>query len=477
MPDPTTPRRATPLLDALLVRLTAARPLVRQERVFARFMLLTLGSLITLGRHTVSQTVVALGAGEADWTAWHRLFNQGRIVREHGQRAVLREVVALLAPGQPLPVVLDATQLPRTSRRFPGVGLTKAPRTPAWRPGIHLAQRLEILSGLLPRSAAGDSRAVPIHATYLRSPRTQPIGDEPEQTEGAAAVALLRWLRQALSDDGRPDQPVLTLADGAYSTAPVIAHLPPETWLLARCAKNRALFAVPTPDPHRRGRPRRYGDHGPSPQETLHQRAGWRSVPVTVRGRAIPLTTTVTGPWLVQGAPAHPLMLLVVKGMDTGARQHRRRRDPQFFLVSAQPAADGTWTLPLPLGELLAWAWQRWEVEVMHRELKSGFGWGDQQAWSDQGAQDVTAWALWTYAQVILTGQQVWGLSAPPGPDRGCWWRPRRWSIGRVLQEIRAELWQTAEFSPRWQRSPDAWAEMTDWLATQTSAARGVRPL
>jgi hypothetical protein len=268
----------------------------------------------------------------------------------------------------------------------------------------------------------------------------------------------------------------LALADGAYSTAPVIANLPAQTWLLARCAKNRALFAVPIRDPRQPGRPRRYGAHGPSPRQTLHQRDGWHGVSVMVRGRAIPLTTMVTGPWLVQGAPDHPLMLIVVKGMDTEQRHHRRRRDPQFYLVSAHQDAAGRWGLPMPLEELLAWAWQRWEVEVMHRELKSGFGWGDQQAWSDQGAQDVTAWALWTYAQVILTSHQVWGLGAPPGPDRGGWWTPRRWSIGRGLREIRAELWQTAEFSPRWTRSLDAWAEMTAWLGTHTSAALGVRP-
>ena len=134
---------------------------------------------------------------------------------------------------------------------------------------------------------------------------------------------------------------------------------------------------------------------------------------------------------------------------------------PQFYLVSAHQDAAGGWGWPLPLGELLAWAWQRWDVEVMSRERKSGFGWGRQQAGSEQGAQDVTAWVFGTSAQVILTGQQIWGLGAPLGRDRGCWGKPRRWSIGRLLLEIRAELWQSAEVSPGWSRSPDAWAEMT----------------
>ncbi|HSK83314.1 MAG TPA: hypothetical protein VK902_07890 [Rubrobacter sp.] len=39
----------------------------------------------------------------------------------------------------------------------------------------------------------------------------------------------------------------------------------------------------------------------------------------------------------------------------------------------------GEWVLPYPAHELLTWAWQRWEVEVCHREMKSGFGLGEAQ--------------------------------------------------------------------------------------------------
>ena len=38
------------------------------------------------------------------------------------------------------------------------------------------------------------------------------------------------------------------------------------------------------------------------------------------------------------------------------------------------PTAAGGWALPLSAPELLGWAWQRWEIEVCHRELKAGFG-------------------------------------------------------------------------------------------------------
>lgn len=477
--DRTTLRRPTPLVDQLLATLAEVGAATRQHRTHTRVALLTLGSVLALGRQTLTQVVVALGLGDQDWSAWHRLFNRERVRIGVLQRQVVRTLVAQLAPGAPLVVALDATQLPRSSWRFPGVGWTRAPRAPKWAPGLHQAQRLEVLSGLLPCSVAGDSRAVPIRETYLRSPKTRPIGEVPVQSEGLAGVRLVRWLRLvltlALPDEH--DRPLLVLADGAYSTAPVIRRLPRACWLLARCATNRALFALPVHDAHRRGRKRIYGERGPTPKQTLHQRSGWHTCTVQVRGRTIPLTAAVTGPWLVQRAGSHPLMLIVVKGIERGHGVTRRQRDPQYFLVSAVVQDAGGWDLPLPLADLLGWAWQRWEVEVMHRELKSGFGLGTQQAWSASGAIGTTAWVLWTYALVILVTYEVWGLGPAPGPDLGRWYRPRRWSIGRARQELRTELWQLAELRPRWQGVPDPWAEMEAWIATKTTAVLGQRLL
>ena len=51
------------------------------------------------------------------------------------------------------------------------------------------------------------------------------------------------------------------------------------------------------------------------------------------------------------------------------------------------------------------------------------------------------------------------------------------WSVGRLLQELRRELWQVGDFRPAWSRSPDAWAEITAWVATQTAATLGARRL
>ena len=478
MPPHDTPPPAPTLAVTWFALLAAYRDVVRQERLFVRLTALAVAVVLGLGRQLPTRWLVTLGVGGHDWTAWYRLFDRDRLhlATLHGTLAA--QVLAAIPATEPVAaVVVDATQLPRTSGKLPGCGITRALRGLRWPRGLTYAQRYVGLSALLPRSPDGDSRAIPLKWRLLRSATTRPLGEEPERTEAEGARELVGWVRGQLDAAHRAAHRLLVLGDGRYSTAPFLADLPHHVTVLARCARNRALFALPTYRATGRGRQPRYGDRGPTPEATLHQATGWQTVVVRVRGRTIPLTVTVTGPWLIQGAPFQPLALIVVRGIDRGNGVTRRQRDPQFFLVTLTMTQEDDWDLPLPLADLLAWAWQRWEVEVMHRELKSGFGLGQQQAFSDHGAATVVPWLVWLYALLILTGYRTWGLGPGTVPALGRWSAARRWSIGRLRQGLRQELWHLGEFQPGWTRSPDSWAEITTWVGTQTTAVAAAHPL
>lgn len=444
-------RTSRPVLPHLLPLLLALALTARHPRTRERLLTLSLGYLQTLGRHTLTGVLRSLGRDDLDWSAAYRLFSQERFDLEHARQRLLAGVLATLGADDPLVVVLDGTQLARTSARFPGVGWLRSPRTPVWRPGIHRAQRWVGLSALLPRSADGVSRAVPLRFTPAPSPTARSWPGHPPQREWEAGLAALRWLRAALDALGQPERRVLAVADGSYSVAPLLRALPAGVSLLARTTRNRALSALPPPrPPGQRGRQRRYGERGPTPEQTLHATQGWRTVPTLVRGRLLHLRVHVSGPWLVKPAPDQPMFLLVVRGIHRTRQGRRGVREPAFLLVTAVRAADGTWTLPLPLAELLAWAWQRWEVEVMHRELKSGFGLGQQQAWSPVAASVVIPWVVWLYATLMLAGYLAWGWDAAARQAK--WQRRRRWTARDVAVAVQQELWQLpgAAFPPVW---------------------------
>jgi hypothetical protein len=95
---------------------------------------------------------------------------------------------------------------------------------------------------------------------------------------------------------------------------------------------------------------------------------------------------------------------------------------PAYFVVNAVRDDQGRRVLPLPAAEVVAWAGQRWEVEVCHRELKSGFGVGQMQCWSARATVRTVQLQAWSYAVHVLAGYRAWGDDRQPRRTRTCWW-------------------------------------------------------
>jgi hypothetical protein len=115
-------------------------------------------------------------------------------------------------------------------------------------PGIHRAQRFMHLAGLLPRSEAGYSRALPLRWEPSFTEKAVPAEGFPARKEWEVALKAIGWLRRRLDAAGRHLQRVLVVADGAYCVKDLFRELPGGVSLMARCAKNRALYEPPPGD-------------------------------------------------------------------------------------------------------------------------------------------------------------------------------------------------------------------------------------
>lgn len=190
-----------------------------------------------------------------------------------------------------------------------------------------------------------------------------------------------------------------------------------------------------------------------------------------VRGRQIRMRYRVEGPYLRQGAPERVLYLLVVCGASWRRGTTTHRRQPAYYLVSARQAQAGGWGLPYPLVRLLEWLWQRWELEVAHREMKTGLGLGDKQCWHPRSAVYSVRFSAWVYGLAVLAGYRAWGLfGGPKCPGR--WWRgARRWSLTTLLRELRAKLWGGSDFTPLWPGMGSNWGKKGGREAAMTNAA------
>lgn len=451
------------LLVKLFELLEKHRGAFGQGRVYWRNVGLVIGEVFNFGRHTVTQGLMALGMTDGDWSGWYRLFSRGRYDELKTARVMLRETIQHTALEEPYVVGADGVQIPRSSLRMPGTGWMKAPRTPVFKVGIHRAQRYVHGAWLTPMEG-GYSRAIPLRFLPAFPPKAKPAA-EPPRREWEAGSAFLHWVRQELDDAGREEQLLLSLEDGSYDTLNFWRNLPERTVLAVRTARNRRLYYLPDKHPGP-GRPAKYGALAPHPCEWLHKGITWQKRDVLVRGRVIQMKFQVLGPFVREGLPDVPLFLIVVKGMHRKVgkrRPHFKHRKPSFYLVSAFQV-NGEWQLPLPIEILLAWLWQRWELEVAHREMKSGFGIGEKQCWNPRSTITSVQWSVWVYALLLLSAYRTWGLlGAPPISTR--WWQgAKRWSFNTLWRQFRAAFWGAAEFQSIWTRTPDNWLKKEAFL-------------
>ena len=454
------------LLNNLVELLEAHRAIFSQERVYLRVVSLMLAELFAFGRHTLTQLLMNQGIVAEDISAWYRLFSKRRFREEAAAAILLGESLKHVGADDLYVVGGDATQTPRSSRKIEGTGYLVNHRTPPFKRGIHLAQRWFNGSWLMPPEN-GYSRAMPLRwLPAFTQKATRQVSDACKEWE--AAVTFLTWLVTQMKQQGRSEQGILMLGDGNYDTLPMWRHLPHGVTLLARSAKNRALFHLPKGQVHGN---RKYGERALTPQRFWAARRGWQSLTLLVRGKNRPLQYRVVGPFVRQGAPDIPLMLIMVRGQTYTKRGRRRYREPLPLLVNAVQDEHGNWVLPLPIEVLLFWAWQRWELEVCHRELKSNFGLGEKQCFNPHAAIASVQWSAWVYAVLLLAGYRTFGLSgAPPVPTT--WWRGAgRWSFNTLWRAYRAALWGRHDFQRPLPAILDNWPAKDAFFAQLLHAA------
>jgi len=458
---------ATNLLTNLFKLLESHRSAFKQERPFLRMVGLMLGEVFNFGRHTVSQELLTLGMKDGDWSAWYRLFSRERFDEEQLSKSLLFETLEQVSVDEPYWTVIDGTAIHRSSLTMPGTSWLRDSRFSAFRPGIHRAQRFLHGAWLTPMEK-GYSRAIPLRFLPAFPEKAIP-SDAPVRREWEAGGIFIQWVREELDNAGRAAQQLVVLGDGSFDVLELWRGLPERTVLITRTARNRCLYYLPQPvsDPGP-GRPASYGERAPHPADWLH--AGlrnWPSQAIEVRGKLISMKYRVLGPFVRDGLPEKPLCLIVVKGMHrlVGKRRpHYKHREPAFLLVSAIQTDTGEWRLPLSIKTILTWLWQRWEIEVAHREMKSGLGVGEKQCWNKRSSIVAVQWSVWVYAILLLAGYRTWGLcSGPPTPAR--WWPgAKRWSLNTLWRGYRSALWDKAEFRPCWTPTSDNWQKKETWL-------------
>lgn len=426
-------------------------PCFGQFRVALRAQILSLSSLLCLGRHTLTGLLSTCGSQFQDWTAAYRLFSEGRLPLPQIFAVVRRAVADELPAGAPYRVVLDDTLLRRAGTKTPGVAWRRDPLGPRFQTNFVRAQRFVQFSAALP-DREGSYRMTPIaflHAPTPQKPSKKASAEDLAQFRQDAqasrislrAAQQIAQLRKDLdADEGGKERLLLLAFDGGYTNATVLKSLPEHTTCIGRIRKDAKLYF--TPDPallKTRGRRLRYGLAAPTPEQLrTDDDHPWESMTFRHSGvtHALRFKCRRNLLWRTAGA-GQRLQLIVIAPLAYRLRKGSKLlyRDPAF-LICTDPDLDPR--------QIIEAYFQRWDIEVNFHDEKTLLGVGQAQVRDSSSVESAPALTVASYAMLLVSAHRAFRESRNDLIPQPKWATPNkrsRISTQQLIHQLRAEVW------------------------------------
>lgn len=425
--------------DHLLEGLAAA---FASPEDFTRARTQWLAGLLNLGRHTVTGALSTAGSQHRDWSAEYRLLQ--RLPVDPVFAHVRHEALAATDSARPWVVALDDSITRKTGRCIPGCGWRKDPLGPPFNLNFVWGQRVLQFSAAIP-AADGSARLVPVDWQEAPLPK-KPSRHADAQTQAAyvearkqanineVAAARMAHLRTATQ------RPIHWVSDGRFTNKTLLRRLPENTVLIGRVRKDTKLYAPCEALPGKNGRPRRYGDTLPTPEQLrTDDTVAWTKVSAFAAEKRHDFKIKTQGPIRARITGVDTLVRVVV----IAPLGYRLKQGGN--LLYRQPAYLICTDPEVPVEDILQEYLWRWDIEVNFRDEKCLLGVSEAQVREPEAVRRQPACAVAAYALLLLAAHQVYGPDKlPPSVPLAKWRRsepPRRATTGLLINQLRVELW------------------------------------
>jgi hypothetical protein len=386
-----------------------------QERTLQRAIALAFGILCGVGKRTVTRAISFQGNTQKDWSADYKVFSRCQWEPRELFNPILEQGIQE-HHLQTIVTSTDDTRVWRTGKHVPNAQWHRDPLGPPFQTNLRWGHRFLQTSLVLPlylEDGESSARSIPIRfemAPVVKKPGKRASEEDlqayreqkKEKNLSVQFVALTQEVRQHLDQTGHAQKWLIQVGDGSFCNRTVFK----EDWgaqhvsVVARCRKDIVLCR------RARGQGRRfYGKTKFTPEEVRRRssRARWQKGLIFHGGcyREVRFKE-VTKIYWQGGAQKREVRLLVVApvGYRTTKKGRKYYHKPAYLLT-----AD----LTTPALVLLQAYFDRWGIEVNHRDEKEILGVGEAQVWNEQSVSKVPALLVAMYSWLLLAGLQCYG--------------------------------------------------------------------
>jgi hypothetical protein len=403
------------LLRALLRLLEAWRPAFHQDRSARRATAQALGMLASFGRRTLSRAIWALGHQQQDWSAEYRLHARSEWKPGRLFQPIVENALPFCA-GRYVVAAIDDTRLHKTGRHIQSAFYQRDPLSPKFRFNLMFGLRFLQISLLIPlyRKQKASARALPVRFEEVPALKHPARKAPPEQWAAwrqavkknnlsTHAISTITDLRNSLDEAGQRIKRLLIVGDGSFCNRTLFTTVLDRTEILARARRDLKLCRKAS------GGKRLFYDKVKFTPEQIRQdeSIAWHKARIYHGGQWRKVRyKEVSGIYWQSGARQRPLRLFVVAPIpyQVPGRKRKYYRDPAYLLTTDLAGTPG---------ELLQAYFDRWQIEVNHREEKDTLGIGQAQLRSRRSVPRQPAFAVATYSALLLAALLTFG----PGRD------------------------------------------------------------
>jgi DDE superfamily endonuclease len=437
------------LLSAFLTIVEDWRNVFPQQRTFQRGVRQALGSLVCLGRRCLTRIIWTNGGENRSWSAEYFLHSRCQWEPQELFRPILKQALQY-CPQRLVGVAIDDTRLRKTGRSIPQAFYQRDPLSPPFHINLVLGLRFLQASLLVPlyRNAPVGTRALPIRfqeVSRVKRPGRRATEEMRKHYKEAVKqknlsrsfVEMGQQLRQELDHAGGRNKVLVLAGDGSFCNRTCLADIPERSVLLVRARKDAKLCFRAATFPH--GPRRFYGTEKFTPEQVRQDESReWTTTKMFYGGkrRKIRYKEVLEVYWQ-RGAKQRPLRLIVIAPAPYRKSKSKKLyyRDPAYLLTT---------DLRSSTKQLLQIYFDRWQIEVNHREEKDTLGVGQAQLWNVTSVPKQPVLSVAAYSALLLASLQAFGAERGAAYAQLPKWRrsARRPSCLDLLTLLRKETAQ-----------------------------------